>query len=45
MVKVFYNPLDPTQSTLKPAGRTFVLVLWLLAAGLAGASFAAGRFL
>lgn len=45
MVKVFYNPLDPTQSTLKPAGRTFALVLWLLAAGLAIASFAAGRFL
>ncbi len=45
MVRVFYNPLDPTQSTLKPAGRAFALVLWLLAAGLASASFAAAKLL
>src|SRR5665213_210861 len=41
-VQVFYNPLDPTQSTLKPAGAMFAIVLWLLAVLFAGASFAAG---
>jgi hypothetical protein len=41
-VQVFYNPQDPTQSTLKPAGGAFAVVLWLIAALLAGAAVTAG---
>jgi uncharacterized protein DUF3592 len=38
-VEVFYNPLVPTQSTLKPAGRTLAIILWVIAAGFIGAAF------
>jgi hypothetical protein len=41
-VQVFYNPQDPTQSTLKPAGAVFAIVLWLLAMLIAGAAYVAG---
>ncbi len=41
-VQVFYNPQDPTQSTLALAGGLFALVLWLLSAVLAGAAVVAG---
>jgi hypothetical protein len=41
-VQVFYNPDDPTQSTLKPSGTMVALVLWLIALALAFAAFAIG---
>jgi hypothetical protein len=41
-VDVFYNPQDPTQSTLAPGGGMIAGLLWLLAAILAGAAIAAG---
>lgn len=37
-VEVFYDPQDPTQSTLAPPGAIVPLVLWLIAAALAGAA-------
>jgi Protein of unknown function (DUF3592) len=39
-VEVFYNPQDPTQSTLAPAGRTLALILWTLAVCFVGAAAA-----
>jgi hypothetical protein len=44
-VQVFYNPDDPTQSTLAPSGTVFALVLWLIAAAVAFAAFAVGWLL
>jgi hypothetical protein len=41
-VEVFYNPQDPTKSTLAPGGGTIALVLWLITALLAGSAFTAG---
>jgi hypothetical protein len=41
-VQVFYNPQDPTQSTLKPAGGAFAVVLWLISVLFAGAAIAVG---
>jgi hypothetical protein len=41
-VQVFYDPKDPTQSTLVLPGRMISLALWLIAAVLAGAAYAAG---
>jgi hypothetical protein len=41
-VQVFYDPGDPTQSTLAPAGKTLALVFWLIAGVLAGAAYAVG---
>jgi hypothetical protein len=43
-VTVFYNPQDPTQSTLTLAGGMFAVVLWLLAAIMAGAAFSTAWF-
>lgn len=39
-VEVFYNPLDVTQSTLAPAGRTLAVMLWTIGIGFVGAAFA-----
>jgi hypothetical protein len=41
-VQVFYDPKDPTQSTLALPGKMLPLALWLIAAVLAGAAYAAG---
>jgi hypothetical protein len=43
-VTVFYNPQDPTQSSLSVAGGTLTKVLWLVAAVFAVAAFTAARF-
>jgi hypothetical protein len=44
-VQVFYNPADPTQSTLAASGTTVALVLWLIAAAMAFAAVAVGWLL
>ncbi len=41
-VEVFFNPSNPTESTLAPPGRVVEAILWAIAALLAAAAFAAG---
>jgi len=41
-VRVFYNPVDPAEATLSPAGGVFALILWLVAGAVAFAAFALG---
>ena len=41
-VQVFYDPNDPTQSTLALPGQAIPLALWVIAALLGGAAYAAG---
>lgn len=41
-VKVFYNPDDPAEATLAPAGRVLAVSLWLVAGAIAFAAYAVG---
>jgi len=41
-VRVFYNPDDPTEATLAPAGSMLALILWCVAGALAFAAYAVG---
>jgi hypothetical protein len=42
VVQVFYDPDDPTQSTVAPPGGLLGWVTWSIAAALAFAGFSAG---
>jgi hypothetical protein len=41
-VRVFYNPDDPSEATLSPAGGVLALILWGIAAAIAFGAFALG---